>query len=119
MASPLFSHERLDVYAVALEFLELAGGLTRRLPRSKGQIGDQLQRASESICLRIAEGAGMENGCAEQRRHYLAARASALECAAVLDVARARGVGSADQRDDGRALLERIVKMLSRLAPRR
>lgn len=114
-----FSHEDLDVYTVSLEFLELASEVARRLPRAKGQAGDQLQRASESICLRIAEGAGLENGSAEQRRHYLAARASALECAAVLDVARARKVLTDPGRHRGRVLLDRLVRMLSRLAPRR
>lgn len=116
---PKFSHERLEVYGVAIAFLDLAQEVAGRLPRTKGQAGDQLQRASESICLRIAEGAGMETRCAEQRRHFLAARASALECAAVLDVARARKVLGEDQRTEGRELLDRIVRMLSKLAPRR
>jgi four helix bundle protein len=114
-----FSHENLDAYTVSLEFLDLATEIARRLPRAKGQVGDQIQRASESICLRIAEGSGMENRSAEQRRHYLAARASALECAAVLDVARARKALSDERRAEGRLLLDRIVRMLSKLAPRR
>lgn len=117
--SELFNHERLEVYGFAVEFLELASDLARRLPRTKGQIGDQLQRASESICLRIAEGVGLENGTAEQRRHYVAARASALECAAILDVVRARRAASDDQRSKGRALLLSIVRMLGALAFRR
>lgn len=114
-----FSHENLDCYDISLRFLDLATELARRLPKAKGQVGDQIQRASESICLRIAEGAGMENGSAEQRRHYLAARASALECAAVLDVARARKALTDERRNEGRVLLHRIVQMLSKLAPRR
>jgi hypothetical protein len=61
----------------------------------------------------------MENGSAEQRRHYLAARASALECAAVLDIAQARGALTSERRMEGRVLLDRIVRMLSKLAPRR
>jgi four helix bundle protein len=119
MSEIRFGHEKLTVYTIALEFLDLASELSRRLPRAKGQAGDQIQRASESICLRIAEGGGLENGSAEQRRHYLAARASALECAAVLDVARARRALTDERRADGRVLLDRIVRMLSKLAPRR
>ncbi len=119
MAEVQFGHEKLTTYGVALEFLTFASEIARRMPRAKGQAGDQLQRASESICLRIAEGAGLENGSAEQRRHYRAARASALECAAALDVARARRVLTEDGRTEGRALLDRIVRMLSKLAPRR
>lgn len=114
-----FGHERLEVYEVAVEFLEMAHEVARRLPRNKGQAGDQLQRASESVCLRIAEGAGLDRGGAEQRRHFMVARASAYECAAVLDVARARKVLSEEGREEGRILLDRVVRMLSKLAPRR
>lgn len=119
MGEVRFQHERLDVYGVAVEFLGIAHRVARRLPKTKGQTGDQLQRASESICLRIAEGAALEVRGAEQRRHFQAARASAHECAAILDVAMVRGVLSEDQRDQARLLLDRIVGMLSRLAPRR
>ncbi len=48
------AHERLDAYQVALAFLGIAHRLTRRLPRTKGQLGDQLARAAESMVLRIA-----------------------------------------------------------------
>ena len=119
MSDIQFGHEKLRAYQVSLTFLDLAVELARRLPRAKGQVGDQMQRAAESICLRIAEGGGLENGSAEQRRHYRAARASALECAAILDVARARQALTAERRQEGRELLDRIVRMLSKLAPRR
>ena len=39
-----------------------------------------------------------------------------LECAAVLDVCRIRGVGSPAQLEHGRELLLRLVQMLTRLA---
>lgn len=54
------AHERLDVYQVGREFLQVAYRVGRRLPRQKGQLGDQLTRAAEGIVLRIAEGAGCE-----------------------------------------------------------
>lgn len=63
-------HERLDVYQVGLEFLTLAHDLVRRLPRTKGQLGDQLERAAESIVLRIAEAAGAETGSPLQRSGF-------------------------------------------------
>lgn len=119
MSEVVFGHERLVAYRRALEFLELACEIARKLPRTKGQAGDQLERASESVCLRIAEGAGLENGSKEQRRHYRAARASALECAAILDVARARRVIGEGQRETARVALDRLVVILARLAPRR
>ena len=111
-----FGFERLDAYRVALAFAELAHPLSRRLPRTKGQLGDQLERAAESILLRIAEGAGCELRSADQRRHFRAARGSAMECAAVLDICRIRGVGAPEQLHKGRELLLRLVKMLSRLS---
>ena len=37
-----FAHERLDAYRVAVEFLDVAEALTKRLPKTKGQLGDQL-----------------------------------------------------------------------------
>jgi four helix bundle protein len=111
-----FSHERLDAYRVATEFLELSQPLERQLPRTKGQLGDQLARASESILLRIAEGAGCSWGSADQRRHFRAARGSAMECAAILDICRVRRVGGPEVHAQGRQLLLRLTKMLTRLA---
>jgi four helix bundle protein len=110
-----FGYERLDAYRVALRFAELAHPLARRLPRTKGQLGDQLERAAESIVLRIAEGAGCELRSADQRRHFRAGRASAMECGAILDICRIRGVGAPELLAEGRHLLLRLVQMLSRL----
>jgi len=110
------AHERLDAYRLAVHFCELAQAITARLPRSKGQLGDQLARASEGIVLRIAEGAGAEFRSADQKRYFRSARGSALECAAVLDICRIRRVGTTEQLQHGRVLLVRIVQMLSKLA---
>lgn len=112
----VFAFERLDAYRLAVEFLAVAEVLTRRLPRTKGQLGDQLARASEGIVLRIAEGAGAELKSADQKRYFRSARGSALECAAVLDICRVRRIGSVAQLEQGRALLVRIVQMLTRLS---
>ena len=60
-----FDHEKLDVYAVALDLLVLANGVVERLPRGRSHIGDQLSRASLSIVLNIAEGAGKPTSAAE------------------------------------------------------
>ena len=115
----VLTHERLDVYRLARDFLGLVQPLVRRLPRIKGQLGDQLQRAREGILLRIAEGAGAETRSAEQRRYFRSARGSALECAAALDVCRIRGIGSGEMLAEGRALLVRLVQMLTVLARER
>ena len=51
-------HERLDVYELALEFLVLANGIIEGLPRGRSHLADQFTRASLSIVLNLAEGAG-------------------------------------------------------------
>jgi four helix bundle protein len=77
-------HERLDVYNVALDFLVFANEVIERLPRGRSHLCDQLTRASTSIVLNLAEGAG-KHSKPDKRRYYLTARASATESAALLD----------------------------------
>lgn len=67
-----FDHEKLDVYRLALDFLLEADGVLERLPKGRGHIVDQLNRASISIVLNIAEGAGKYSG-PDKRRYYLSA----------------------------------------------
>lgn len=107
--------ERLDVYRVAREFDAFA---TRLLPR-RGHSGlrDQLERASTSIVLNIAEGCG-RFARGEKAHFYLIARGSAMECAAVFDVALSRGLLGSPAYRHGRGLLIRVVQMLTRLAQR-
>jgi len=108
----LLDAEKLDCYRLAVEFQSLAA---RLLPR-RGHAGlrDQLDRASVSIVLNIAEGAGRFSP-ADKARFYAIARGSAAECAAVLDVALSRGLAPASSCRPARTLLVRIVQMLTRL----
>jgi four helix bundle protein len=77
------------VYRIALEFQTLACQLVPR--RGYAELRDQLDRASISIVLNIAEGCGRRSP-ADKGRFYSMARGSATECAAILDLAgRARG----------------------------
>lgn len=113
--TPLRPHDLglLDVYVVALEFQSIA----RRIltGRRLGALRDQLDRASVSIVLNIAEGAG-RFAPADKARHYVIARGSALECRAILDLLEARAFGSAPVMRQATGLLDRIVAMLTRLA---
>jgi hypothetical protein len=61
-AAPVLDAERLDVYRVALEFQAQAALLATRCD---AVIRDQLRRASLSVVLCIAEGAGQPVPCAE------------------------------------------------------
>jgi four helix bundle protein len=107
--------EKLDVYRVALEFQALAGGLVPK--RGHAELRDQLDRASISIVLNIAEGAG-RTSAPDKARFYAMARGSAAECAAILDLLWARSLVAATTRRRARALLVRAVQMLTRLVAR-
>jgi four helix bundle protein len=107
--------DRMEVYHVAREFDVFAARLLPR--RGCAWLRDQLQRASSSIALNIAEGAG-RFARAEKAHFYLIARGSAMECVGVLDVALGRGLITAAAHRHGRGLLARMVRMLTKLAQR-
>lgn len=108
------SHENLDVYQRAIEFLALAVGLIEALPKGNATLADQLRRASLSSVLNIAEGAGKPTP-GEARRHFGIARGSALECGAALDVMRLLRLGEPNTIDRGKDLLVSVVAMLSKM----
>jgi four helix bundle protein len=110
-----FDHERLDVYQRSLDFLVIANDIIEQLPRGRSHLVDQLSRASTSIVLNIAEGAGKFSP-GDKRRYYLSAAGSATECAAVMDVLQRLKLIGAQAHSDGKAALERIVSMLVKLA---
>ena len=62
-------HERLDAYQVAMDFVALANDVEHS-PRARGHLADQLQRASLSVALNIAE-ALLEQGSAPQSRVHV------------------------------------------------
>lgn len=113
-----FDHEKLDVYRISLEFVRFVSELTKALPTSHRNAREQLVRASQSIPLNIAEGNG-KRFAAERRRFLEIARGSAMECAASLDVLVTVGACDELQTYNGKALLLRIVAMLSKMTEQR
>lgn len=109
-----FEHEKLDVYKAAIEFVGVAGDIVESLPQGHGHISDQLLRASTSVALNLAEGAG-EFAPAEKARFYRIARRSATESAAILDVCRIRKLIDPEPLSTGRDILLRVVAMLTRM----
>jgi len=105
-----FSHEKLIVYQRSLEFIELVNHI---ITSKKNTISafNQLDRASTSIPLNIAEGTGKYTG-KDKCRYYDIARGSALESAACLDVLLKRKMISAMVVEEGKNLLLEIVSML-------
>lgn len=109
-----FDHEKLGVYHLALEFLTVADQVIARLPRGRGYLADQLQRAASSIVLNLGEGAA-RFAPADKAAFYTRARASASESAAVLDSCYQLKLISPSALASGKALLDRIGRMLTRL----
>ena len=113
--SMAFDHEKLDVYQLAVEFVSKADELLKELPRGRGYLTDQLQRASLHVVLNIAEGAGKFSP-RDKASFYTRARGSAMESAAVLDVCSRLKLINDENLKDNKMILERIVQMLTKLA---
>ena len=109
-----FDHEKLEVYQAALEFMVMANDIVELMPRGKGYLANQLQRAATSIPLNIAEGAG-EFSSKEKARFYRIARRSATECAAIIDLCYRVKLIEAHNYQPSRTQLLRIVSMLTKL----
>lgn len=110
MSKACFDHEKLRVYQDALRFVAFADEILSQLP-AKLSARDQLDRASTSIVLNIAEGNGKRSH--NDRCRFLdIARGSALECAACLDVLTVRKFVDAARATDGKTILVGIVSML-------
>ena len=108
-------HERLDVYDLALDFLVVANGIIEELPRGRSHLADQFTRASLSIVLNVAEGAGKRSKL-DKRRYYVTARGSATESAALLDVCKRLELLNESGHGMAKGMLVRIVSMLIKLA---
>ena len=105
-----FDRERLDVYQEAIAFCGWVGDLFGEVT-AKASAKDQLDRASTSIPLNIAEGNGKFSN-ADRARFLEIARGSALECAASPDVLAVRKLISAERVIPAKEQLVRIVNML-------
>jgi four helix bundle protein len=114
--TPHFDHEKLDVYQQSIAFCGWAGDIVATIS-VKTAAKDQLDRASTSIPLNIAEGNGKFS--AKDRARFLEiARGSALECAACLDVLVKRKLINADEVGSAKVQLAGIVRMLIGLLKR-
>jgi len=106
----VFSHEKLDVYRLAIEFAAWAHPIADALP-SNDPTRSQLARASTSIPLNIAEG-NAKSSKRDRARFWQIALGSTFECAAILDVLVVRGLKTENEILDSRKRLERIAAML-------
>lgn len=107
---PFFDHEKLRVYQDSIRFIEWATGVLDRCPKTIA-VHNQLDRASSSIPLNIAEGNGRYTA-PDRCRFFDIARGSALECAACLDVLVAKKQLPAEDTASGKQILVSVVSML-------
>ena len=103
-------HEKLEVYQASLAFIVWLEPILQKLPKALA-VADQLDRASTSIPLNIAEGNGTFTG-ADRCRYFDNARGSALESSAALDVLVAKGRCPGEEVLPGKDRLWSIVSML-------
>lgn len=109
-------HEKLDVYQEAVAFIGWLSNLLEGAVRV-GEVREQLDRASTSILLNIAEGNGKY--APKDRCRYLdIAHGFPLECAAGLDILVANAKLAADQIRPGKVHHQKIVRMLMGLLKR-
>ena len=106
-------HEKLNVYQSAIDLVVLVDEIVETLPRGRGYLADQFQRAALSVPLNIAEGAGEFSG-AEKSRFYRMAKRSATECAGIFDVCFRLELIEREMHEKSHELLLRIVAMLTK-----
>ncbi|MFZ1218178.1 MAG: four helix bundle protein [Chthoniobacterales bacterium] len=107
---PSFDHEKLKVYQSAIGFITWSTDLLIQVT-TKAAVKDQLDRASTSVALNIAEGNG-KFAIRDRCRFLDFARGSALECAACLDVLVAKRLLEPAATSPGKEQLLEIVSML-------
>ena len=111
-----FAHEKLEAYREAIRFIAWLSPILEASNRI-GDVKDQLDRASTSVALNIAEGNG-KFSAKDRCRFFDIAHGSALECSAGLDILVARRKLNIDQVNQGKQSLQLIVKMLMGLIKR-
>ncbi len=107
---PQFDHEKLKVYQESIRFVAWADDLLESVPKSVAA-HNQLDRASTSVPLNLAEGNGKHTP-ADRCKFFDNARGSALECAACLDVLVAKKKIEEGKAEEGKGPLLEIVSML-------
>lgn len=117
----VFDHEKLNVYQVQLQVVawvdQLLEEVQRKAPGKTREVRNQLDRASLSVLLNIAEG----NGKRQRRtraKSFDDARGETSESAACLDALVAKRVCGQERVREGKDLLERVYAMLTKLIER-
>ncbi len=114
--SAQFDHEKLRAYQEALRFVAWADPIIEGIP-ARMAARDQLDRASTSVPLNIAEGNGKRSHV-DRCRYLDIARGSAVECAACLDVLVVKKKLGVDEAAVGKEILLGVVSLVAGLISR-
>jgi four helix bundle protein len=105
-----FDHEKLRVYQTSLDFVSWSTDLLAETS-AKAAVKDQLDRASTSVPLNLAEGNAKWSG-ADRLRYLRTAMGSTMESAACLDVFVAKKLCSRSRIEPGKEMLGAMAAML-------
>lgn len=111
----MFDFEKLKVYQAAKSLNKDVNRCIKLHSSINSVVRNQLRRASLSIVLNIAEGAGKLSP-ANQKNFYFMARGSAHECVAIFDILKDNQIISKEIFDIFYIRYEEISKMLFGLA---
>ena len=107
-----FDFERLNVYQLALRFLDRIFDLADRLPsRTQSSLGDQLRRAALSISNNIAEG-NDKRSKKERCQYFARASDSARECISMFNVLKMRELIEPAEWTELRSMGRQITSMI-------
>ena len=109
-----FMFEKLEVYQKAVDFADTIARITQGFPKGTYYISDQLNRASLSISLNIAEGNGRWHK-ADRKHFFIIARGSCHECIPILEICKRRNLLNPEIHNELKQQLETIAKMLAGL----
>lgn len=110
----MFDFENLDVYKLALDFAKQVAKTTENSPRGHWSLVDQFRRASTSIALNIAEGAG-RYAKGEKKQFYSIAKGSAYECVPLISLFGDLALIDDKTESNWKENLQRVCQMLTKL----
>jgi four helix bundle protein len=112
-----FSHQRLDVYRVALEMARRSRELADRVPRGYRTFADQLLRSAGQTVLLVGEGANRYSA-GQKRQRYTEARGECGEVASCVELLATLRLAPQTEVDEIMHLAGRVAAMLTRLIQR-
>ena len=110
----MFDFEKMQVYQLSLELIDIATRITSRFPRGYSDLADQLRRAVTSSSLNISEGSG-EFQPKEKARFYRMSLRSVSESCSVIQIAHRLKIAGDMDYAEGYATCTLLSKMLTNL----